>query len=400
MSKPGRRRVNMERGDLQDPAVPVEGPRFPAPTAARGFEGPLGPPPFPEVAAARGFAGPPGFPGAEAPPGFPEVTAPREFVSLLGPADEPEHLAMATYILAQLSAWSYAEPEDFKRVLDQMFGNAATSHSFSLTNDALLVNAHAYIVVIKVMVKEEEKRIGILVFRGTSWGNALDWVIDASVETMQFGDYGHVHSGFMRNVWRLGGEIRRTLRNELLKTQEAIDVLYVTGHSLGGAMAALATVMLWADREDEELRQAFQGKFRGLYTFGAPAVGDPTMVDALSPKLVARTYMHVYENDIVPRMPPLSMGNFQHFGTTYHSAAEGWVRGETVRQAYTAILANLLGAFPFALRLFTASRWVNPFLSFVTEHLRFTRWFVLSWSDHSPINYLRCSQMSTLPPAG
>ncbi|WP_437981406.1 lipase family protein [Sorangium sp. So ce117] len=376
MSKQGRRRVKMEHGDLQAPTAQAAGPRCPEFRQSRYFP--------------------------DQSPYFPDVTASRKFASLLGPGDDSEHLAMATYVLAQLSAWSYAERKDFDRVLVQMFGDAARLHSFSLTNDALLVNAHAYLIVIEVTVKESEppKHIGVLVFRGTSWGNALDWVIDASVETTQFGDYGHVHSGFMRNVWRLGGEIRKTLRNELLKAQQAIDVLYVTGHSLGGAMAAVATVMLWADREDEKLRQAFQGKFRGLYTFGAPAVGDPTMVDALSPKLVARTYMHVYENDIVPRMPPLSTGNFQHFGTTYHSTAEGWVRGETVRQAYTAILANLLGVFPFALRLFTATKWVNPVLSFVTEHLPFTRWFVLSWADHSPINYLRCSQISTLPPAG
>ncbi|WP_437838535.1 lipase family protein [Sorangium sp. So ce1153] len=369
MSKKGRRRVKAEHGDFQDPTVPVKGQH-------------------PQV-------------GTTTPP-FPEVTASAEFAQLLGPTDESEHLARATYILAQLSAWAYAERADFDRVLVQILGNAVRSHSFSLTNDALLVNAHAYLVVIDVTVEEGKppKHIGILVFRGTSWGSALDWVIDASVETTQFGDYGHVHSGFMRNVWRLGSTIRETLRNELLKTKSPIDVLYVTGHSLGGAIAALTTVMLWADRGDEELRRAFQGKFRGLYTFGAPAVGDATMVNALSPKLVARTYMHVYENDIVPRMPPLSTGNFQHFGTTYHSTAEGWVRGETVRQAYTGILANLLGVFPFALRLFTATRWVNPALSFVTEYIPFTRWFVLSWADHSPINYLRCSQISTLPPAG
>ena len=49
-----------------------------------------------------------------------------------------------------------------------------------------------------------------------------------------------------------------------------MTTLYLTGHSLGGAMAALMAVMLSVEEEYVEL---FAPVFKGAYTFGAPLVG-------------------------------------------------------------------------------------------------------------------------------
>ncbi|WP_437855911.1 lipase family protein [Sorangium sp. So ce363] len=317
-----------------------------------------------------------------------------------GKPRELEHFADASYLLAQLAAWAYAELDDFKLVLKRMFdpSQVATECSaISLTNDALVVNAHAYIVKIDVQFEDKIKRIGVLIFRGTSWQKALDWMVNASVETMQFGDYGHVHGGFLRNVLWLGDEIR----NKLKITELAhLDAVFVTGHSLGGAMAALMTMILWTDRTDGTYSDEFRKRFCGLYTFGAPAVGDATFVDQCPRNLADITFLHVYENDIVPHMPSRSMGKFQHFGKVYHSATDGWVHGKPLTQTYTAIAANVLGLSHFALKVFSFTRWVPPVLSFVAKNFPFMRLLILSWTDHSPLNYVRCSQMSTLPPAG
>jgi hypothetical protein len=237
------------------------------------------------------------------------------------------------------------------------------------------------------------KKIGFLVFRGTSWEKTLDWLVDASVETVQFGDYGHVHGGFLRNVWWLGEQLRGVLGKQMA----SLEAILVGGHSLGGAMAALATVMLWTDYQQWEHGGTFREKLRGLYTFGAPAVGDSTFVDQLPQELKGITFLHVYENDIVPRLPPRTVGSFDYFGKVYHSADDGWVRGYAITRTYTAIAANLLAVFPFALKLFSFTRWIPPALRFVSDRVPFTRALILSWDDHAPRNYVRSSRLSTVP---
>jgi len=56
-----------------------------------------------------------------------------------------------------------------------------------------------------------------------------------------------------------------------------MTTLYLTGHSLGGAMAALMAVMLSVEEEYVEL---FAPVFKGAYTFGAPMVGSPKFAAA------------------------------------------------------------------------------------------------------------------------
>ncbi|MGB6015474.1 MAG: lipase family protein, partial [Nodosilinea sp.] len=85
-------------------------------------------------------------------------------------------------------------------------------------------------------------------------------------------------------------------------------------HSLGGALAAVATISLEA--------QGFE--VAGLYTFGQPRVADWKLVNYMNGKMGDRIIRYANNNDIVPLIPPQiipwvptrvygHMGQFRYF---------------------------------------------------------------------------------------
>lgn len=78
------------------------------------------------------------------------------------------------------------------------------------------------------------------------------------------------------------------------------SAFYLTGHSLGGAIAAMASLMLPTPPV-------------GIYTFGMPRPGNVAYRDAYNPRLGDRTYRFVYGDDLVPKVPPSAFG-FRHVG--------------------------------------------------------------------------------------
>ncbi len=69
--------------------------------------------------------------------------------------------------------------------------------------------------------------------------------------------------------------------------------LYVTGHSLGGALATLTAYHALVHHDDVH-----------LYTFGCPRVANRPLAEQMDAKLQDRAYRCVHGWDIVPRIPP------------------------------------------------------------------------------------------------
>ncbi|EFJ32761.1 hypothetical protein SELMODRAFT_407867 [Selaginella moellendorffii] len=98
--------------------------------------------------------------------------------------------------------------------------------------------------------------------------------------------------------------------------------LYITGHSLGGALATLFTAMLFYNREENRVFYNTEDdvgrRLAGLYTFGQPRVGDESFasfMDASLNKPTMRYFRVVYNNDVVARVPfDNSLFGFKHFG--------------------------------------------------------------------------------------
>ena len=160
-----------------------------------------------------------------------------------------------------------------------------------------------------------------------------------------------------------------------------MQALYVTGHSLGAAMAALAGVWL---TQDEVYRGLFAPALRGVYTYEQPMLGNPPFAKACERDefLDQSVFRHVYEHDIVPRLPPTATGRFEHFGHELRTAKVNdrlvWQPSEeAVKQVQDIVLSTV----------------VIPVLAFAGKQLEKVRTlpFPYSWYDHLPTFYIEAS---------
>ena len=129
-----------------------------------------------------------------------------------------------------------------------------------------------------------EKTVGYLVFRGTEPKDFRDIKSDvraALKEVEVDGEILLLHSGYHDAFDLVQNEIKEVLENT------PYNQLFITGHSLGGALAMVATRILASETQG------------ACYTFGAPPIGT---VDVQN-NLKTPAYQIVNEVDIVPRLP-------------------------------------------------------------------------------------------------
>lgn len=135
--------------------------------------------------------------------------------------------------------------------------------------------------------RPEDGRPGmaVLAFRGTQ--QIKDWMTNLDAATVPVSSSGGETLG---NVHRGFNEAFLSVRNQigpLLEGDEELP-LFITGHSLGGALATLATWYLKGD------------SLAACYTFGAPRVGDTGLMDRFRTPI----YRIVNGVDPVPFVPP------------------------------------------------------------------------------------------------
>ncbi|WP_437284527.1 lipase family protein [Sorangium sp. So ce406] len=308
----------------------------------------------------------------------------------------------ATLILSLASAWMYSDPDTLKKALC-VYGEWNFVR-VSVENNALFLASDV------CFIQSRCRRLLILCVKGTEPGNIFNWLTDASVASQRFHALGRVHGGFARNIGVMWDMIDRhflaALRGENIhdvlpgnvdspctavrssadgepapESPGKLEALYITGHSLGAAMAALAAARLFTDNKYSDIRRLL----RGVYTFGQPMVGDAAFAARAEELLGDRFFRFVYANDIVPRLPPLSTGRFAHFGRAYRSTGEGWTyEGRVAGQTRTFLVSASVGIF-----------------AWIKQQLPIVRWIPLpfSWGDHSPANYVEASQQGTEQPA-
>ena len=138
----------------------------------------------------------------------------------------------------------------------------------------------------------------LVTFRGSaSWKN---WIanIQAVKDPGPFDDTC-VHEGFQDSLYPALLQFADAVQT----FQTSNQPLWVTGHSLGGALAVLFTAML--------LENGYT--IGGLYTFGAPRVGNYAFQEAMDQRMNGKPH-HRYVNmdDLVPQLPPEPF--FSHAG--------------------------------------------------------------------------------------
>ncbi|MDD1650739.1 MAG: lipase family protein [Methylococcaceae bacterium] len=156
----------------------------------------------------------------------------------------------------------------------------------------------------------ETEETAILAFRGTlpmRFSGRLtqilgDWLNNtqtALVEGKPLGIPGQIHEGYaesLENLWHSPGGISGLLAR-VAKATAGGRRLLVTGHSKGGALAALVALRL-AETGVPELTPA------GVFTFGAPRAGNLDFAAAFQSAFGGSAWRFEYQDDIVPHLPP------------------------------------------------------------------------------------------------
>ncbi len=153
----------------------------------------------------------------------------------------------------------------------------------------------------------------IVAFRGTEPKLLRDWVSDAQALLVP-GPAGMVHKGFRDAL----GLVYRRVRETVAAFQDRGQSLWVTGHSLGAALATLLVARL----RFEEDKPVF-----GLYTFGQPRTGDREFARAFDADSKELTFRFVNNTDVVPRVPPRA-GLYSHVGTFLYFDEKGTLRSD------------------------------------------------------------------------
>jgi hypothetical protein len=282
--------------------------------------------------------------------------------------------ASAAAFFAIACAWSYGDGQTLADVLHRC-GFGGSCRLVRAAAGALFVDTDVYVVA--------DDRFAALVFRGTEIGDTkvIDVLSDFYSHTEPFfaaDGAGAVHVGFQQAYLPVHDLLMDVLRFDV----PDVPALYVCGHSLGGALAVLAAATLLLSRDPA--LDPVRGKFRGLYTYGQPMVGDDLFAKRCQDAFGDRTFRHVYQHDLIPRLPPWwTSGRFAHFGGEYRGSETGsWTPVEgAVDQVATAIVPLAIAAGGFVGQQVRALRWLAARLPY-------------SLDDHRPQAYVDCSKLA------
>lgn len=125
----------------------------------------------------------------------------------------------------------------------------------------------------------------VLAFRGTETDSLRDIKADARANIIKCETQGMIHKGFY-DAYNL---IRKDIEIAINKPALNKKPLYITGHSLGGALATVATKFTY-----------HKGGLAACYTFGSPRVGNDDWINNI------KTPIHRLVNaaDCVTMLPP------------------------------------------------------------------------------------------------
>jgi hypothetical protein len=131
----------------------------------------------------------------------------------------------------------------------------------------------------------------VLAFRGSDPVTLPNWLTDVVVKLVAHAEYdGRVHHGFSSVLKHTWGKVAQLIK------QIDDKPLFLTGHSMGGALAVLTACRL-----------AKMGRAPvATYTYGSPRVGDHTFCAGYT----LPTYRVVNRLDLVPEMPLASVTRF------------------------------------------------------------------------------------------
>jgi len=154
-------------------------------------------------------------------------------------------------------------------------------------------------IQVGIAKSDKNKRICII-FRGSE--SIKDWIYDLTVLKTKLRDNIHVHKGFYKQLYE--NDVYNILENKIGKLISLYPdyEFYVTGHSLGAALATLCGFQL-ADK--------FNNNNFTVISFASPRVGDYNFKIACEEKDNLSNYRICNSRDFITSVPCI---NFYHTG--------------------------------------------------------------------------------------
>ena len=178
------------------------------------------------------------------------------------------------WLMAEMSKLAYLKFEQADSKYEEL-KNVLNEANFELLKTFSNGGTQAF------LAKREDDGIACLAFRGTEKEDIRDIIADLDARFYKNDKGEKIHNGFNLAFKIAEPEIRDALQNVGKCTP------YVTGHSLGGALALIATKTFNSDN------------LAACYTFGSPKVGSSDFADTIKPPI----YRIVNSIDPVPFLP-------------------------------------------------------------------------------------------------
>ena len=176
------------------------------------------------------------------------------------------------WFLAEMSKIAYLK---FENKIDELV-EILSKANFELINIFCSNGTQAF------LAKRKSDKMAILSFRGTEQKEINDIIADLNAVLYCDKNGVKVHQGFYSAFMQIYPQII----DQLAGINDY--ALYITGHSLGGALAMIATYKINSDN------------LAACYTFGSPKVGNEEFDDQIKTPI----YRIVNAYDIVPIIPP------------------------------------------------------------------------------------------------
>lgn len=254
------------------------------------------------------------------------------------------------HALAVCAGYAYSDVGTVASMMTRLGLENSHCREIARSVDAMFIRSSVFVL------QSADGRTVVLCYRGTPPMDLVSWILDADVivparnqqsdaRTAAVSMAGApielaagMHPGFYRNVRSTRPEVVRALDravhgDSVLESDVdrsfahvpahptrghssavgPLEALYITGHSLGGAMAAVMTVMLL----NTPVYSGIAEKIRGVYTFGQPMVASPDFAgfaDRLLSDKGVPLVRYVYRDDPVPSLPPAYTGPYRHYG--------------------------------------------------------------------------------------
>ena len=265
--------------------------------------------------------------------------------------------------LAELSRLVYREDkhnvyeENKKYRTDEILKKVGIEIVGEISNDD--TSTYGLLLKAKAINRKSKTEMPCLILAFCGSNELRDWKINFRAYQCEFYQWGKVHRGFQKAFL--------SIKDDLLAFKEINDYpLFLTGHSLGAALATLVTAYLSNSNINMD----------SCYTYGSPRVGDADFANALEGKNI---YRMVNYCDVVTMVPfDVAAIQYRHVGHPCFINDDMLIKTdmktEEIEQYQQAQFSNLEEMFSATLLIEKLKAGETEFPSFL--------------SDHAPANYV------------